>query len=157
MRPGPMLFTSNPEFVWGLIASMYIGNVMLIIQNMPMIGMWVRLLKVPYKVLLPVIITISAVGVYVTDNNIADVWVMFFFGIIGYAMRKLNYPPAPMVLALVLGPMVERSLRQSLTISHGDVGIFFSRPISATLMTVAMLSLFAPLLRAMWISYRNKK
>lgn len=157
MRPGPMLFTSNPEFVWGLIASMYIGNIMLIIQNMPMIGLWIRLLKVPYKVLLPVIITISAVGVYVTDNNIADVWVMFVFGIIGYAMRKLNYPPAPLVLALVLGPMVERSLRQSLTISHGDVGIFFSRPISATLMTVAMLSLFAPLLRAMWISYRNKK
>jgi len=91
MRPGPMLFTSNPEFVWGLIASMYIGNIMLIIQNMPMIGMWVRLLKVPYKVLLPVIITISAVGVYVTDNNIADVWVMFVFGIIGYAMRKLNH------------------------------------------------------------------
>lgn len=157
MRPGPMLFTSNPEFVWGLIASMYIGNVMLIIQNMPMIGMWVRLLKVPYKVLLPVIITISAVGVYVTDNNIADVWVMFVFGIIGYAMRKLNYPPAPMVLALVLGPMVERSLRQSLTISHGDIGIFFSRPIAATLMIIALLSLFAPFFRMIWIRYKNKK
>ncbi len=77
--------------------------------------------------------------------------------IIGYVMRKLNYPPAPLVLALVLGPMVERSLRQSLTISHGDIGIFFFRPISATLMTVAMLSLFAPLLRLMWIRYKNKK
>lgn len=157
MRPGPLLFTSNPDFVWGLIASMYIGNVMLIIQNMPMIGMWVRLLKVPYKVLLPVIITISAVGVYVTDNNIVDVWVMFVFGIIGYLMRKLNYPPAPLVLALVLGPMVERSLRQSLTISHGDIGIFFSRPISATLMTIALLSLFAPLFRLMWTRYKKGK
>jgi len=136
---------------------MYIGNVMLIIQNMPMIGLWVRLLKVPYKVLLPVIITISAVGVYVTDNNITDVWVMFTFGVIGYVMRKMKYPAAPLVLALVLGPMVERSLRQSLTISHGDMGIFFSRPISATLMTIALLSLFAPLLRTMWIRYKKGK
>ncbi len=157
MRPGPLLFSSSPDFVWGLIASMYIGNILLIIQNMPMIGMWVRLLKVPYKVLLPVIITISAVGVYVTDNNIVDVWVMFVFGVVGYVMRKLNYPPAPLVLALVLGPMVERSLRQSLTISHGDVAIFFSRPISATLMTVALISLFAPVFRLMWIRYKDRR
>ncbi len=157
MRPGPLLFSSHPDFVWGLIASMYIGNVMLIIQNMPMIGLWVRLLKVPYKVLMPLIITISAVGVFATDNNIFDMWIMFVFGLIGYLMQKLHYPPAPMVLALVLGPMVERSLRQSLTISHGNLDIFFTRPISVVLMILAFLSLFAPLLRILWSRARTGK
>ncbi len=93
LRPGPMLFSTHPDFVWGLIASMYIGNVMLVILNMPLIGLWVRLLKVPYSVLMPLIITISAVGVYATDNNIFDMWVMFFFGVVGYLMRKMDYPP----------------------------------------------------------------
>ena len=157
MRPGPLLFSTHPDFVWGLIASMYIGNVMLIIQNMPMIGLWVRLLKVPYKVLMPLIITISAVGVFATDNNIFDMWIMFVFGLIGYLMQKLHYPPAPMVLALVLGPMVERSLRQSLTISHGNLDIFFTRPISVVLMILAFLSLFAPLFRIIWIRYKAGK
>lgn len=157
LRPGPMLFSTNPDFVWGLIASMYIGNVMLVILNMPMIGIWVRLLKVPYKVLMPLIITISAVGVFATDNNIFDMWIMFAFGVIGYLMRKLDFPAAPLVLALVLGPMVERSLRQSLTISHGNLSIFFTRPISATLTIIAILSLFAPLFRILWIKYRAGK
>jgi putative tricarboxylic transport membrane protein len=156
MRPGPLLFSSNPEFVWGLIASMYIGNVMLIIQNMPMIGLWVRLLKVPYKILMPLIITISAVGVFATDNNLADVWVMVIFGVLGYLMRKMKYPAAPMVLALVLGPMVEMSLRQSLTISHGNIAIFFTRPISAVLSIFAILSLLAPLFRILWIRYKTR-
>jgi len=157
MRPGPLLFSSNPEFVWGLIASMYIGNVMLIIQNMPMIGLWVRMLKVPYKILMPLIITISAVGVFATDNNIADVWVMVIFGVLGYIMRKMKYPAAPLVLALVLGPMVEMSLRQSLTISHGNVGIFFTRPISAVLSVFAIFSLFAPFFRILWNRHKAKR
>jgi putative tricarboxylic transport membrane protein len=157
MRPGPLLFTSKPEFVWGLIASMYIGNIMLIIQNMPMITLWVRLLAVPYKILMPLIITISAVGVFATDNNIADVWVMCIFGLLGYVMRKMKYPAAPLVLALVLGPMVEMSLRQSLTISHGNMAVFFTRPISAVLTVIALLSLFAPLWRYLWERYRAKK
>ncbi|MDP2838656.1 MAG: tripartite tricarboxylate transporter permease, partial [Syntrophales bacterium] len=157
LRPGPMLFSSHPDFVWGLIASMYIGNVMLVILNMPMIGLWVRLLKVPYKVLMPLIITISAVGVFATDNNIFDMWVMAVFGVIGYLMKKLDYPAAPAVLALVLGPMVEMSLRQSLTISHGSLSIFFTRPISGTLTVIAILSLFAPLLRILWKKYRTGK
>jgi putative tricarboxylic transport membrane protein len=157
LRPGPMLFSTHPDFVWGLIASMYIGNVMLVILNMPLIGIWVRLLKVPYSVLMPMIITISAVGVYATDNNIFDMWIMFFFGVIGYLMRKMDYPPAPMVLALVLGPMVEMSLRQSLTISHGSIAIFFTRPISGVLTVIALLSLFAPLFRILWNRYRAGK
>ncbi len=155
LRPGPLLFSTNPQFVWGLIASMYIGNVMLVILNMPLIGLWVRLLRVPYKVLMPLIITISAVGVFATDNNVFDMWVMFFFGVVGYLMRKMDYPPAPMVLALVLGPMVEMSLRQSLTISHGSLAIFFVRPIAAVLTVVAFASLFAPLLKILWQRYRS--
>jgi len=157
LRPGPMLFSAHPDFVWGLIASMYIGNVLLVILNMPLIGLWVRLLKVPYKVLMPLIITISAVGVFATDNNVFDMWVMAVFGVIGYIMKKLDYPPAPAVLALVLGPMVEMSLRQSLTISHGNLGVFFTRPISATLTVFAIISLFAPLFRILWIRLRKAK
>ena len=154
MRPGPMLFSAHPDFVWGLIASMHIGNVMLIIQNMPMLGLWVRLLKVPYKILMPLIITISAVGVFATESNVFDLWVMFFFGFLGYLMRKLEYPAAPMVLALVLGPMMEMALRQSLTLSYGSAAIFFNRPISGTLMVFALLSLFMPLLRLLWNRFK---
>ena len=106
---------------------------------------------------MPLIITISAVGVFATDNNIFDMWVMAVFGVIGYLMKKLDYPAAPAVLALVLGPMVEMSLRQSLTISHGNLSIFFTRPISGTLTVIAILSLFAPFLRILWKKYRAGK
>lgn len=157
LRPGPMLFSTNPEFVWGLIASMYIGNVFLVILNMPLVGLWVKLLKVPYKVLMPLILTISATGIFATDNNVFDMWIMFFFGMVGYVMRKLDFPAAPMVLALVIGRLVEMSLRQSLTISHGDISIFFTRPISGVLTVVALLSLFSPLFRILWIRYGAKK
>lgn len=150
LRPGPMLFENRPDFVWGFIASMYIGNIMLLVLNLPLIGVWVQLLRVPYKLLMPLIVIISAVGVYATDNNVFDVWMMFLFGIIGYVMRKLDFHPAPAVLGLVLGPMVERSLRQALTMSRGSLGIFFSSPISATLMIIALLSLFTPIVRAIW-------
>lgn len=157
LRPGPMLFSAHPDFVWGLVASMYIGNVLLVVLNMPLIGIWVRLLKVPYKILMPLVITISAVGVFATDNNLFDMWIMAVFGVIGYIMKKLGYPPAPAVLALVLGPMVEMSLRQSLTISHGSLSIFFTRPISAALTIFALISLFAPLFRIFWIRFRKEK
>jgi putative tricarboxylic transport membrane protein len=156
LRPGPMLFSTNPEFVWGLIASMYIGNVLLVILNMPLIGIWVQLLKVPYKVLMPLILTIAATGIFATDNNVFDMWIMFFFGVVGYLMRKLGFPAAPMVLALVLGRMVEMSLRQSLTISHGSIFIFFTRPISGVLFVVALLSLFSPLIHSLWVRYRAR-
>ncbi|MBI2163529.1 MAG: tripartite tricarboxylate transporter permease [candidate division NC10 bacterium] len=154
LRPGPLLFQNNPDFVWGVIASMYIGNVLLLVLNLPLVGIWASMLRVPYRILMPLIITISAVGVFATDNNIFDMWVMFAFGIIGYLMRKLDFPAAPAVLGLVLGPLVERSLRQSLTISHGDLSIFFTRPISALLTICALLSLFAPVVRAVRQSRR---
>ena len=99
---------------------------------------------------MPLIVTLSAVGVFATDNNVFDMWVMFAFGVIGYLMRKLEFPAAPAVLGLVLGPLVERSLRQSLTISHGDLSIFVTRPISAVLTAIALLSLFAPAVRWLW-------
>ncbi|MCL4488000.1 MAG: tripartite tricarboxylate transporter permease [Chloroflexi bacterium] len=150
LRPGPLLFDNNPDFVWGLIASMYIGNIMLLVLNMPLIGIWVSLLRVPYRLLMPLVLIISAVGVYATDNMISDVWIMFVFGLIGYVMRKLEFHPAPVVLGLVLGPMVERSLRQALTMSHGSLAIFFARPMSAVLIILALLSLFTPVVRAMW-------
>ncbi len=155
LRPGPLLFKSNPDFVWGVIASMYIGNVMLLVLNLPLVGIWASMLRIPYKILMPLIVTISAVGVFATDNNIFDMWVMFAFGVIGYLMRKLEFPAAPAVLGLVLGPLVERSLRQSLTISHGDLSIFFTRPISAVLTILALLSLFFPLVRGAWQSARR--
>jgi putative tricarboxylic transport membrane protein len=155
LKPGPLLFQTSPEFVWGLIASMYIANVILLILNLPLVGLWASLLRVPYRILMPIIVTISAVGVYATENNLFDMWVMFGFGIIGYLMRKLKFPPAPVVLALVLGPMFERTLRQSLTMSHGDVTIFFTRPISAVLVSIALISLFAPLLRGV-MDWRKK-
>jgi len=155
LRPGPLLFQSNPDFVWGVIASMYIGNVMLLVLNLPLVGVWASMLRIPYRILMPLIVTISAVGVFATDNNVFDMWVMFAFGIIGYLMRKLEFPAAPAVLGLVLGPMVERSLRQSLTISHGDLSIFFTRPISAVLTICALLSLSAPAVRCAWQSRRK--
>ncbi len=155
LRPGPLLFQSHPDFVWGVIASMYIGNVMLLVLNLPMVGLWASMLRVPYKYLMPFIVTIAAVGVYATDNNVTDMWIMFAFGIIGYLMRKLKFPAAPVVLGLVLGPMLERSLRQSLTLSHGDVSIFFTRPISAVLAAIAILSLIAPLFRGV-MAWRQK-
>ncbi len=157
LRPGPMLFSTNPEFVWGLIASMYIGNAFLVILNMPLVGVWVQLLKVPYKVLMPLIITIAATGIFATDNNIFDMWIMCFFGIVGYAMRKMDIPAAPMVLALVIGRLVENSLRQSLTLSHGSVAIFFTRPISAILIFIALISLFFPLIKKIWAGRTDYK
>ncbi len=155
LKPGPLLFQSSPDFVWGVIASMYVGNAMLLVLNLPLVGMWASLLRVPYTILMPLIVTISAVGVFATDNNIFDMWVMFGFGIVGYLMRKLEFPAAPAVLGLVLGPMVERSLRQSLTISHGDLSIFITRPISAVLIVIALLSLLAPVARVVWQAVRG--
>lgn len=156
LRPGPLLFETNPDFVWGLIASMYIGNVMLVILNMPLIGIWVSLLRVPYKVLMPLIVTISAVGIYATENNTFDMWIMLAFGILGYLMRKFDFPAAPVVLALVLGPMVEGSLRQSLSISHGSLAIFFYRPIAAVLLFISFISLCLPLFRIALRKFSNK-
>ena len=128
LQPGPLLITQNPGLFWGIVASMYIGNVMLLVLNLPLIGMWVQLLKLPYNILFPLIILFTIIGVYCSSNNVFDVYVMIAFGVIGYFMRKLGYEPAPLVLAFVLGPMLENNLRKSLILSQGDLWTFVQAP-----------------------------
>ena len=157
IRPGPMLFEQSPEIVWGLIASMYIGNVILVVLNLPLVGMWASILRIPYEFLMPLIIIVASVGIYAMEGVIFDLWVMLAFGVIGYFMRKLNFPAAPAVLALVLGPLVEGSLKQSLIISGGNYSIFFTRPISAVCTVAALLSLLIPLIQYGWNKMKNDK
>jgi putative tricarboxylic transport membrane protein len=149
IRPGPLLVTEKPEVFWGLVASMYIGNIMLLILNLPLIGLWVKLLRVPYSLLAPLILTFVIVGAYSVNNSIFDVGITIAFGLFGYLMRKFNFEPAPLVLAMILGPQLEASLRRSLIYSRGDLGVFFERPIAATLLTLALLMLLSPVLHWM--------
>lgn len=146
LQPGPLMISQNPGLFWGIIASMYIGNIMLLVLNLPLIGMWVKLLKLPYNVLFPLILLFTIIGVYCSSNNVFDVYVMVGFGIIGYLMRKFGYEPAPLVLAFVLGPMMENNLRKSLILSQGDLMTFLQRPISAACLVFAALLLISPLL-----------
>ncbi len=139
ITPGPFLVAEHPDVFWGVIASMYVGNAMLLILNLPMVGLWVQMLRVPYGILAPVIILFTTIGVYSTQNQVFDIYSMLFFAAVGYLMRKLNFDPAPLPLAFVLGPILERSLRQSLLISGGDVTIFATRPVSGTLLAVLFL------------------
>jgi putative tricarboxylic transport membrane protein len=141
LTPGPVLFQKNPDFVWGVIASMFIGNVMLLIMNLPMAGMWAKVAMIPYKLLYPLVLIVSIVGSYSINNNMWDVGVMFLFGIIGYFMKKLDLPMAATVLTFVLGKQIEQSLLQSLALSDGSFMIFFQRPISAILMILAIAGL----------------
>ena len=134
VQPGPFLITERPDVFWGVVASMYIGNVMLLILNLPMVGLWVQLLRVPYAILAPIIVLFCCIGVYSVRNTVFDIWVMGIFGIIGYLFRKVSLEPGPLILAFVLGPILERSLRQALLISAGSPFTFFKRPISGTIM-----------------------
>jgi putative tricarboxylic transport membrane protein len=147
LQPGPLLLTQHPEIFWGTVASMYIGNVMLLVLNLPLIGLWVKLLKVPYRILFPLILLFCLIGAYSENNNPSDLLVMLFFGAAGYLFRKYGYSLAPMVLAFVLGQRMEQSLRQSLLMSDGSFLIFFTRPICAVAMGLAfflLLSSFFP-------------
>jgi putative tricarboxylic transport membrane protein len=144
LQPGPLLFQKNPDFVWGVIASMYIGNIMLLIMNIACIPLFVKILKIPNSLLFPLIIVFATVGVYSVDGNIFDVWMLYVFGVMGYFMKKFDMPPAPVVLSVVLGPMIERALRQSLTMSLGSYDIFFTRPISAVLLLLGLAAVLWP-------------
>jgi len=146
IQPGPQVMTSNPELFWGLIASMWIGNAMLVILNLPLIGMWIKLLTVPYRWLFPAIVLFCAVGVYSTNNNSFDIWMVALFGVIGYAFIKLGCEPAPLLLGFILGPMMEEYLRRALLISRGEWSVFVTRPISASLLVAALLLLAVVLL-----------
>jgi len=152
IQPGPLLIQKHPDLFWGVVMSMYLGNMMLLALNLPLIGMWVKVLKVPYKILFPLILLFCLIGVYSVNNSVMDIYLMILFGIVGYVMQKFGFEPAPLVLAYVLSPMLETALRQSLNISGGNFGIFFSRPIS-----LACLIIFAALIGLEVYSYYRPK
>jgi len=146
LQPGPMLMNQNPGIFWGTVVSMYIGNAMLLILNLPLIGLWVKVLKIPSRILFPFIFFFCIVGSYSEHNSFFDVTVMLIFGLIGYLFRKFKYEPAPLVLAFILTPMLENGLRQSLIMSEGSFLIFFNRPIAASALIIALLLLFSSFL-----------
>ncbi len=146
LRPGPELFTKNSDLVWAVIASMYIGNVLLLIMNLPLAGLFARLLKVPYYWLYPPILALCVAGVYSQSNSVEDCWLLAGFGALGWMMKRYDWPAAPIILGLVLGPLFETSLRQSLAMSHGSAVIFVTRPISGLLLAGAALAVLAPVL-----------
>ena len=154
VQVGPLLLKQHSDIFWGVVTSMYIGNVMLIILNLPLIGMWVKILKIPYPILFPLILLFCVIGAFSLNNNMDDVLFMIGFGVLGYLFKKFDYEAAPLVLALVLGSMLENSLRQSLLISQGSFFIFFTRPISAILLSIAIILLLYPLLP--WFKFRKK-
>jgi len=156
LQPGPMLFIEKPDFVWGLIASMYIGNIIGLLMCLLLVPFFTIILRIPYAILAPVIVLVSSVGAYAVNNRMFDVWLMLFFGVVGYAFKKLQIPLAPLAIGLVLGDMTETALRQSLIMSKGSLAIFFTRPIAATCTVIALFLFIFPSLRlAMpWIKNR---
>jgi putative tricarboxylic transport membrane protein len=148
IQPGPQVMTSNPKLFWGLIASMWIGNLMLVILNLPLVGMWVKLLSVPYRVMYPAILLFCCIGAYSINNNVFDVFMTIPFAILGYIFKKLDCEPAPMLLGFVLGKLMEEYLRRAMTISRGDWTVFFTRPLSATLLVMAIILLLIVFLPA---------
>jgi TctA family transporter len=138
LTPGPQIMTKQPDLFWGLIVSMWLGNMMLLIINLPLVGIWVRLLKIPYRLLFPIILVVCCIGVYGTNNSTFEVWLTLIFGAIGFVLHKLGCEPAPMLLGFVLGPMMEQNLRRALVLSRGDPMTFIERPISLVLLIVAV-------------------
>jgi putative tricarboxylic transport membrane protein len=155
IQPGPMLIEKYPDLFWGTIMSMYLGNVMLLVLNLPLIGLWVKVLKVPYPILFPLILLFCLVGVFSLNYSKVEVALMIGFGIFGYLARKFQFEMAPLVLALVIGPMMENNLRLSLVISQGSPWIFIEKPISATFIFVSSALLISPFIP--WIGKRRQK
>ncbi len=152
VTPGPMLIQNNPELFWGLIASMYVGNVVLLILNLPMIGLFINILRIPYQYLYPLILVFCVLGVYSISQSVVDVWIMVIMGLLGYFLRKLDFETAPIVLGLILSPMLELSVRQALAMSGGEYAIFFTRPISATMLAIGAAILFY----ALWSAFSRR-
>jgi putative tricarboxylic transport membrane protein len=144
--PGPLLIQNHPDLFWGILASMLIGNLLLLLLNLPLIGMWVKVLKIPYRVLFPLIIIFCLIGAYSVHMNVVDILIMLVFGVFGYFMKKFEYDGAPLVLAFILAPMMETALRQSLIVSRGDFGIFIHRPYSLVALGTAVIFLAMPLI-----------
>jgi putative tricarboxylic transport membrane protein len=139
--PGPLVMTRSPQLFWGLIASMWIGNLMLLVINLPLIGLWVRFLRVPYRLMVPAILLFSCIGIYSVNNSATDVLLTAVFALFGYGLAKLGFEPAPLLLGYVLGRLMEENLRRALAIARGDLGTFLERPVSAGLLAVAVLVL----------------
>jgi len=156
LQPGPMLFVEQKDFVWGLIASMYLGNLVGLIVVLTTVPWWAAILRIPFAVIAPVIIAICAVGAYTVHSSMFDVWMMLVFGVFGYLFKKLKYPLAPLVLALVLGDMAESSFRQAMLLSQGSLGIFWANPLVGSLTALALLMLFWPLLGAVMGRLRGR-
>jgi len=145
LQPGPMLFIEQKDFVWGLIASMYLGNLVGLIVVLSTVPFWAAILRIPFSVIAPVIIVICAIGAYTVHSSMFDVWMMLVFGVVGYLFKKLKYPLAPMVLALVLGDMAEASFRQAMLLSQGSLSIFWSNGLVGTIVVLALVLLLSPL------------
>jgi putative tricarboxylic transport membrane protein len=148
ISPGPLLMQERPDLFWGVIASMYIGNFMLLIFNLPLVGLFANIIRTPLYLLMPIVMLLCLIGVYSVNASLLDLWLMIGFGALGYLLRRLKYELAPMILALVLGPMMERSFREAMMISRGDLAIFLTRPISATILAVGFLVLAGPVVIA---------
>ncbi|MFZ5814420.1 MAG: tripartite tricarboxylate transporter permease [Bacillota bacterium] len=149
VQPGPFLLTEHPQVFWGVIASMYIGNLMLLLLNLPLVGLWVQLLKVPFSILGPIVVLFTVVGVYSTTNDVFQVFALIFFGILGYFLRKFNFEPGPLPMAFVLAPLIENSMRQSLLISGGSLSIFVTRKMSAVLLAIFVLLVAGQIIKAL--------
>lgn len=156
LQPGPLLFIEKPDFVWGLIASMYIGNIIGLLMCLLLVPFFTIILRIPYAILAPLIVLLSAVGSYAVSNRLFDVWLMLFFGVVGYAFKKLQIPLAPLAIGLVLGDMTETALRQSIIMSRGSLSIFFTRPIAATCTIIALFLFILPSLRIMFPWMRDR-
>jgi putative tricarboxylic transport membrane protein len=153
LTPGPTLFQKEPDFVWAVIASMFIGNTILLLMNLPMANLWARITLIPFRLLFPIIIMIIIVGTYSLNNSLFDVGAMLVFGIIGYFLKKADFPLAPIILAFVLGELLEKTLIQSLTIFEGDILGFFMRPISGTILAFAIIAIVISIIS----SIKNKR
>ena len=150
LQPGPMLFVEQKEFVWGLIASMYLGNLVGLIIVLTCVPLLAAILRIPFSIIAPVILVICAIGAYTVHNSPFDVVLMLVFGVVGYVLKKCNYPLAPLVLAIVLGDKAEEAFRQSLLASQGSLGVFFSNGLVSTIMALGLIALFWPLIQAAW-------
>jgi len=157
ITPGPLLIENHPDIFWGVIASMYIGNIMLLVLNLPMVGMFVRLLSTPANLLMPIILVLCIIGAFAVNNTVTDIIIMVLAGMAGYIFRKVEYPIAPLLLAIVIGPTLEDSLKRSLMISSGSFKVFWSRPISKTLFIITFLVVVVPLLLKLFKKIYNKE
>jgi putative tricarboxylic transport membrane protein len=154
MKPGPMLISKYPDLFWGVVTSMYIGNVMLLILNLPLITLWVRVVRMPYILLFPLILFFCLVGAYSVNNNLGDMYLMLACGLLGYLMKKFEYDAAPLILAFILGPLLETAFRQSLIMSEGKFNIFLQRPICLVALTITCLLLIRSMLA--WLKTRRQ-